>query len=361
VTAARQARFWLVGLGLLLIAVYLLRGILLPFVAGMALAYLLDPLCDRLQRWGCSRVAATVAVTTCFVLAAAAAVVLVVPLVHGQIVDLAERLPGYLDSLQRRLEPLLGGLQQQFAADGLTQVRTAMGGQAGELLRWLGGALGSLLSGGLVVLNLLSLLLITPVVAFYLLRDWDRLVARIDHWLPRRQAPVIREQLRLIDRTLAGYARGQATVCLVLGLFYGLGLSLIGLDAGLVVGVAVGVLSFVPFVGALPGFGVGLALAFAQFALWTPILLVGALFVAGQILEGYVLTPKLIGDRVGLHPVWVIFALLAGGALFGFVGVLLGLPAAAAVGVLARFALARYLASRYYQATDELPPAGSAP
>ena len=158
----------------------------------------------------------------------------------------------------------------------------------------------------------------------------------------------MREQLRLVDRTLAGYARGQAGVCVILGCLYGVGLSLIGLDFGLIVGIIVGILSFVPFVGTVVGFAVGLGLAFAQFDDGTRIALVGVLFVAGQILEGYVLTPKLVGERVGLHPVWVIFALLAGGNLFGFVGVLLALPVAAVVGVLVRFALSRYLASRLY-------------
>lgn len=355
-TAERQMRFWFIGLALFLLALYLLRGILLPFVAGMAVAYLLDPGCDWLQRRGLSRTLATLAVTAAFVLAAALAVVVLVPLLQGEVMSLAERLPDYLAALQRRLTPLLQRMESEFAAEDLAQLRGALGAQAGQLLRWAGAALGGLLSGGLVLLNLLSLLLITPVVAFYLLRDWDRITANVELWLPRRHAAVILEQLRAIDRTLAGYARGQATVCLVLAGFFGGALSLVGLEFGLVLGLVAGLLSFVPFVGGAVGIGVGLALAFAQFSEWTPILAVAGVFLAGQILESYVLTPRLVGERVGLHPVWVIFALLAGGALFGFVGVLLALPAAAVIGVLVRFGLARYLASRYYD-----PAGGSNP
>ncbi len=348
----RQLRVWLIGLVAFLLAVYLLRGILLPFVAGMAIAYFLDPVCDRFQRWGISRTVATVLVTGSFGVLVLAGILLLVPVLQGQIVSLAESLPGYLTQLQQRLEPLLRTLEQRWSADGVTRLRDALGGQAGQLLRWAGSALGGLVSGGMVLVNVLSLVLITPVVAFYLLRDWDGVVSRVDHWLPRRHAPLLREQLRLVNRTLAGYARGQASVCAIQGALYGAGLSLIGLDFGLIVGLVVGVLSFIPFVGAAVGFGVGLGLAFAQFDDGTRIVFVGLLFAVGQILEGYVLTPKLVGDRVGLHPVWVIFALLAGGNLFGFVGVLLALPVAAVVGVLVRFALSRYLASRLYGPGD---------
>ncbi len=351
-TAERQLRFWLVGLALFLLAVYLLRGVLLPFVAGMAIAYLLDPACDRLEKWGCSRTLATVLVTAAFVLLVVAAVVVLAPMLQAQVVDLAARLPGYIETLRSRAAPLLRLLEERLSAGDLAQLRGAAGGQAGTVVAWIGKALGQLLSGGLALVDVLSLVFITPIVAFYLLRDWDRLVARIDGWLPHRHAAVIREQARLIDRMLAGFVRGQATVCLLLGLFYGIGLSLIGLDFGLAVGLFAGFLSFVPFLGSIVGFVAGVGLALAQFSDWLPVVGVAALFVVGQAIEGNLLTPKLVGDRVGLHPVWVIFAVLAGGLLFGFVGVLLALPMAAVVGVLARFALQRYLASRYYGGGD---------
>jgi predicted PurR-regulated permease PerM len=347
-TTREQVRFWLVGFVAALVAIYLLRGMLLPFVAGMAVAYLLDPICDRIESWGLSRALATTLVTASFVLLAAGALILLLPLMLGEVARLAEHLPDYVAAVQARALPLLDLLSQRLGAEASGQVRGAIGGQVGQIAGWIAGAMGQVVSGGLAVVNALSLVLITPVVAFYLLRDWDGIVRRLDHWLPRRQAAVIREQLARIDETLAGYARGQATVCLLLAVYYGAALALVGLDFGLVVGIATGILAFVPFVGALSGLAVALGLAVAQSGGWLPVLPVLAVFAAGQAIEGYVLTPKLVGERVGLHPVWVIFSLLAGGSLFGFVGVLLGLPAAAVIGVLTRFSLGRYLASRYY-------------
>jgi predicted PurR-regulated permease PerM len=199
------------------------------------------------------------------------------------------------------------------------------------------------------LINLVSLLVITPVVAFYLLRDWDRIVIQIDSWLPRRYAETIREQVRAVDATLAGFLRGQGTVCLILAIYYGLGLSLAGLDFGLVIGLVAGLLSFVPYVGAIVGLLLSVGLALVQFDAWLPIAIVAAVFILGQVVEGNFLTPKLVGESVGLHPVWIIFALLAGGTLFGFVGLLLAIPAAAVIGVGVRFALDRYLVSAYYK------------
>jgi len=360
-TAERQVRFWLIGLVLCLIALYLLRSVLLPFVAGVAVAYLLDPICDRLERAGCSRVIATCIVTGGFVAITATLLVLIVPLIQVQLIDLVTRLPDLLAAVQRWATPLWVTFEERFGAGQIDELRQGLSGQLGNIFRWVGVALQQILTSGLALFNILSLVFITPIVAFYLLRDWDRLVARIDDWLPRQHAPVIREQARLIDRTLAGYARGQATVCLILGTFYATALSLAGLDFGLAVGLMTGVLSFIPFVGTITGFVASMGLAIAQFTGlpggtdWLSIGLVAGIFVVGQVVEGNFLTPKLVGDRIGLHPVWVIFSLLAGGALFGFVGVLLGLPAAAVVGVLTRFGLTRYMASNLYHGGSPPP------
>jgi predicted PurR-regulated permease PerM len=198
------------------------------------------------------------------------------------------------------------------------------------------------------VVNLLSLLFITPVVAFYMLRDWDRMVVRIDGWLPLENRDVIRSQFAEIDRTLAGFARGQALLCLSLGGFYALSLSAAGLDFGFVIGVATGILSFIPYVGTLTGAALSIGFAILQFDSWTPVLVIGGIYLFGQIIEGNVLQPLLVGDRVGLHPVWVIFSLLAGGALMGFVGILVAIPVAATLGVLIRFFVGRYLKSQFY-------------
>ena len=219
--------------------------------------------------------------------------------------------------------------------------------------------IAGVVTSSVALANLLSLLFITPVVAFYLLRDWDRLKNQTNSLLPQRHAETIRQQLALVDRTLAGFVRGQATVCLVLAAYYGIGLTVIGVDFGLVVGIGIGLISFIPYLGSITGFVVSVGIALAQFDSWLPVGLVVGLFAFGQFLEGYVLTPRLVGDRVGLHPVWVIFALLAGGSLFGFVGLLLAVPAAAVIGVLTRFAVLRYRKSRYYQGDPTWPSSPS--
>lgn len=356
-TVERQLRFWLIGLVVFLVALYFLRAILLPFVAGMAVAYFLDPVCDRIERWGASRTWATAIVTALFGLLVALALFLIVPPLERQVVDLATQLPAYLEAAASWLQPFIEQLRRQFPATD-TATLGDVGGQLSTLAAWLVGAAGQFLSGGLALFNLLSLIFITPIVAFYLLRDWDRIVARIDSWLPRDHAAVIRERLIEIDRTLAGFARGQATVCLCLAAYYVIGFSLVGLDFGLALGLVAGLLSFIPFVGSAIALVGSIGLALVQYSEWLPIALTLGVCVLGQVLEGNFLTPKLVGDRVGLHPVWVIFALLAGGALFGFLGLLLAVPVVAVLGVLARFGLVRYLASRYYRGVSPRPPAG---
>jgi predicted PurR-regulated permease PerM len=358
-TVRSQLRFWLIGLALFVIALYLLRGILLPFVVGMAIAYILDPICDWLESHGCSRSWATAIVSIGFALVIIVAFLLVIPLLERQILDFAGRLPGYMDALSIRLLPPLQDVAARLGIGNLADLKSTVGAQVGGIASWIGGALVRVVSSGVAFANLLSLLFITPVVAFYLLRDWDHLVQQIDALLPRRHRDTIRAQLMEIDRNLAGFARGQATVCLVLAIFYAVGLSLIGLDFGLIVGLGIGMLSFIPYVGSITGLVISLGIALAQFPTWGPIGMVLAFFVLGQILEGYVLTPRLVGNRVGLHPVWVIFALLAGGALFGFVGLLLAVPIAAAIGVLIRFAAVQYRDSRYFRGDPPWPSSPS--
>lgn len=359
-TAARQWRFWLIGLIVLLIAVYLLRAILLPFVAGMAVAYVLDPACDRLERWGCSRTLATAMVTACFAILLILALLLVVPLIVEQLTGLLSSLPALLGGLHDRLLPYYQELQQRFDLPDLEQLATMARERMGTAMSWLGTALEGILSQGVALASLLSLVFITPVVTFYLLRDWDHIVAKMDGLLPRDHAATIREQVTAIDETMAGFARGQATVCLVLGIYYATGLMIVGLPFGLFIGVAAGLLTFIPYVGATTGFVISLAIALGSFEGWERTAAVIAIFAVGQVLEGNVLTPKLVGEKVGLHPVWIIFALLAGGTLFGFVGLLLAVPSAAAIGVLVRFGIGQYRMSPVYLGRHQItvaPPA----
>jgi predicted PurR-regulated permease PerM len=348
VPSASQLRFWLILLVVTLVCVYLLRGVLLPFVAGMAVAYLLDPVCDRLERWKLSRTWATTVVTICFVLLCVLVLLLIIPAVVSQVATFVERAPDYLSALQREATVLLEMLRDRLDPGTQEKLQSLLRSSADKVFSWTTEVLGGIISGGVAFFNFIALLVITPVVAFYLLRDWDRMVAKADDSLPRRHQATIRRLAGEVDETLAGFLRGQGTVCLSLAVFYAIGLTLAGLDFGLLVGLIAGFLSFIPYVGSLVGLMLSLGLALAQFDSWISVAIVAAVFFVGQALEGNVLTPKLVGERVGLHPVWVMFALLAGGALFGFVGVLLAVPVAAVVGVGVRFAFGQYRLSPYY-------------
>lgn len=346
-TLRQRTAAWAAGLVIFLGLLFALREVLTPFVAGMAIAYLLDPACDKLEAWGCSRTVATCIITAVFFVVATSILLILVPLLTSQIIDFTQKAPEYFAVLREKAIAVLGLLESRLPPEQLAKVKGAFGDYSKDLVQIIAGFAAGLWRG---IESFLTLALITPVVTFYLLRDWDRIIEKIDGWLPRSNAPVIRTQIRLIDETLAGFARGQATVCLLLGIFYGIGLSLVGLDFGLIVGFATGLISFVPYFGMLVGFAVGIGIAIFQFGELVPIGLVALVFGAGQILEGNFLTPKLVGDQVGLHAVWIIFALLAGGALFGFVGVLLSVPLMAVIGVVARFFLTQYLDSQLYLA-----------
>lgn len=345
----RQLRFWLIGLALFTLALWLLSSMLLPFVVGLAVAYLLDPVVDRLERCRLPRWLATTLVLLSFVVILVLMALLLLPLVQAQVAHLIEVLPNYATAVRERVLPMLDRLVHRLSPEDVERLRGAAGTYAGEVVGWVGRVLSGILSGGLALFDVLSVLFITPIVAFYLMRDWDLMVAKVDGWLPLHHAATIRQQVRQVDETLAGFVRGQALVCLVLGVFYAVALSAAGLDFGLVIGLVAGLLSFIPYVGSLFGFVSSTGLALLQFDdLWR-VGIVMAIFLFGQAVEGNVLTPKLVGEKVGLHAVWVIFALLAGGTLFGFVGVLLAVPVAAVIGVLTRFALGRYLESPYYR------------
>ena len=350
---SRETAFWLGGIALLVLLLWLLSGVLLPFVAGIALAYLLDPIADRLERLGLSRTLATSLILASFAAVVVIALLLIYPVLARQIAGLVRRLPELIDQARDRLLPYLNTLLDRFGGSGSEKVQAAATGQAEKAVEFAVGFLGGLITSGAAIIDALSLLVITPVVAFYMIRDWDRLVRLIDDWLPRRHYDVVREQLREIDRVLAGFVRGQLMVCAFLAAFYAIGLSLVGLEFGLVIGLLSGALSIIPYVGTLVGFLATAVIAVIQFwnEPWWIAAAVG-IFGLGQFLEGNVISPKLVGDKVGLHPVWLMFALLAFGSLFGFVGVLLAVPAAAVIGVLVRFGLGRYRQSPLYLGED---------
>ena len=344
----KRALAWLAALAVFVLLLDVLAGVLLPFVAGMAIAYFLDPVADRLERAGVGRTLATCMIVAAFFVIVVGALVLLFPLLQAKVVGLLALMPDAIEKARAWAAPLIERLKTDLPPDAVQQLTAAAGTYAGTAVKWAGGLLGGLWKGGVAFFNVLSLIIITPVVAFYLLRDWDRIIERFDSYLPCDAAPTIREQARAIDTTIAGFVRGQASVCLALAVWYGAALTVVGLKSGLLVGLGAGAISFIPYLGAATGLSVAVAIAAVQFGAWPMVAVVAVVFVIGQLAESYFLTPRLVGDRIGLHPVWIIFALMAGGALFGFTGVLLAVPVAAVIGVLIRFGLGRYLESPLY-------------
>lgn len=355
----KQLIFWLVALAALIVVLYLLSGILLPFVAGMALAYMLDPLADRLEKLGLGRVIATSVIVGVAVLVFVAVIILLVPVIGAQLGQLATATPGAVRAIEAELTQRIDWLRE-LTKDSEMSLEGYLAGMAKDAVGWLARLAGGLLSGGVALLGLLSLLIVTPVVAFYLLVDWDNIVAKVDSWLPLEHREAIRGIFTDIDRAMAGFVRGQSAVCLILGSFYALGLTLAGLKFGLLIGLIAGLISFIPYVGSVIGFVAAVGMAVVQ--TWpdpdfTYVAIIAAIFGVGQFLEGNVISPRLVGGSVGLHPVWLMFALFAFGSLFGFVGLLLAVPIAAAIGVVLRFFLKRYLASPLYRGAPGAPSA----
>jgi predicted PurR-regulated permease PerM len=340
-----QLKYWGLAALVFFALLYLLGGVLLPFLVGGAIAYFLDPVADRLERWGMSRVGATATITLVAILVVVLLVLAIIPTLVDQAVALVNSAPAIAASVQTFLLERFPELSDSTstARQTLAEIATAIQARGAALAS---GVLNSALS----VIGAIVFIVVVPVVAFYMLLDWDRMIARIDALLPRDHAPMLRRIATEIDGVLAGFVRGQVTVCLILGTYYSVALMLAGLDYGLVVGAVAGMLTFIPYVGALIGGALAIGLALFQFwGDWLAIGVVVAIFVTGQFVEGNFLTPKLVGESVGLHPVWLLFALSAFGTLFGFVGMLVAVPVAAAIGVFVRFFIGRYSDSLLYQ------------
>jgi predicted PurR-regulated permease PerM len=350
VTFRRQVYFWTFVAALFILFLYIFSPILLPFVAGMVMAYFLDPVADWLERRGLSRLAATIIMLASALLLLALALVIIVPVLVTQAADFLGRMPDYLTRLQglvARFDP--EWLQETIGVDP-QNLRQSLSTLLTQGAGFVATVFESLWNSGKALVNIASLFIVTPIVAFYLLLDWDRMVATVDGWIPREHVATVRRLAADINRSTAGFVRGQGTLCLILGVMYAIGLTAVGLNFGLLIGLFAGLISFIPYVGSLVGLVLSVGVAIVQFwPDWIWIAAVAAIFFAGQFIEGNFLQPKLVGGSVGLHPVWLMFALFAFGYLFGFVGLLIAVPAAAAIAVLVRFALSRYLASPLYR------------
>ena len=349
---SKQAIWWGAVALVLALVLWLLGAAIMPFVLGMAIAYLLDPVVDRLERAGVSRVLAVVLITGLAVLALATALVWLVPLLIRQGTQLVETTPAMIDRLQAVVQSRYPHLFPDggFVDNALQQARTTVASSMGTIV---GTVMGSI-NG---VIGFVMVLVIAPVVAFYMLLDWDRMVRRIDALLPRPHLDTLRGLARQIDDSISGFVRGQAVVILILAVFYSVGLALAGLPFGIVIGVSAASLSFIPYVGTLVG-GV-ISIGVALFTFWGEperIIAVAGIFVAGQMLEGNYLQPKIVGGHVGLHPVWLMLALSVFGTLFGFVGLLVAVPLGAAVGVIVRYSVDRYKVSPLYTGAEAPAP-----
>ncbi len=357
-STSRPILFWIATFAAVLAVAVLLREVLLPFVAGMVLAYLLDPLANRIERLGMNRLLATLAILVFVVAALAILTVLTVPVIIRELSSFVEDLPLYVRRVHTLATDPGHPWLSKIVGEGLGETERSIGDLTTFASDWFDTILRSVWSGGRALISILSLGIVAPIVACYLLYDWDKMIATVDTWIPPAQRVTVRALAREVDKTISGFVRGQSALCLILAVYYAAALRLIGLDHGILIGIAAGLISFIPYLGSLSGLVISTCIAIAQFwPSWTPIWLVPAVFVVGQSLSDYVLAPYLIGRRVHLNPVWVMFALFAFGYLFGFIGLLIAVPFAAAIGVLMRFTLRTYYASSLYApaATETAP------
>ncbi|HEY0031933.1 MAG TPA: AI-2E family transporter [Devosia sp.] len=349
-TLRNQVLIWIAFLVVLVLLLWLFRGILLPFVVGAALAYLLNPLVNQLQAWRFNRAVATTVVLLSVITIIVSLFFMLVPMIGQQIIGLIQRLPGYVSDLQGLVARWSPEINAWLGPERAAQVQATIADLARQALVFIATLPAELVNIGLTGVSVIGLTVLTPVVAFYLLLDWEGMISGLQGLLPRETKGEINGILSDIDDSMAGVIRGQGGVLLIDAAYYATALSLLGLNFGLAVGIIAGLLSFVPFVGAVVGLGLSIAIALVQFwpNYWM-VVAVGAVFLVWQFIEGNILYPKLVGGSININPVWLMFALLAFGALFGFVGLLLAVPLAAIVGVLVRYGVRKYKESALYR------------
>jgi predicted PurR-regulated permease PerM len=348
-TLRNQLLIWVAFLLVSILLLWVFRSILLPFIVGGLLAYLLNPIVNLVQKLRIGRGWSTALVLLIVLALIAGLFVLIVPVVVQQGVGLAQRLPGYITDLQALANEWIPALNEWLGEDRAEQLERSLTGLLTDTAGIISNVTAGIYASGTTLINTLGLIIVTPVVAFYLLLDWDDMTSTIDHLLPREHIEEIRGLLQQMDRQMAAWIRGQGSVVLVLCFYYGVALSLTGLSFGLAIGLIAGLLSFIPFIGFLTGFVLSMTIATVQFwPNWVMVLIIFLVFMVGQFLEGNVLYPKLVGSSIGINPVWLMFALFAFALLFGFVGLLLAVPLSAMMAVLLRFAVRKYRASKLY-------------
>lgn len=345
----RQLTFLLLAFFLLCTFLYSVSDILLPFVLGILVAYILDPVVDRMEAKRIHRGVASAGILLFFFAAILAICFVTVPLIFEQIEGLISKLPQYIRDFNREVMPMIKDKVERISPELANQLNVSANDIPNNIGEVVTLSFAKVFSSGLWLLNLLSLILITPIVSFYLLRDWDVSLARLYSLLPQNYAPIIKKQAKKIDETISAFLRGQLTICLMLGFFYGIFLTIFGLNFGFIIGLGTGLLTFIPYVGLAVGAITGMTIAYLQFGDdTTRILMIAGVFFVGQVIEGNFVTPRIMGQRIGVHPAWLIFSMLAGGSLLGVLGVIISVPMTAVIAVLIRFAIEQYEHSSYY-------------
>ena len=349
VSLRTQMYFWGAAIFLFLGFVWLFSGVLTPFVLGIVIAYLLNPLVKKFATKGVKRTTSTIIIISIFFSVLTALIVLVAPIIAKESAALIEAMPGYLDRVFKAIQPHTAWLQQNFGEGYMTDAKSFVKENASKILSVSGGIAGGIAAGGQAVAGMLTTLVLTPLVAFFMMKEWPAITDWVEDLIPRQNEKMIKDLIKQIDGKLSGFIRGQITVAFFLGLIYAVALTVAGLNYGFLIGITAGFLSIIPMVGSTLGLLVSVIVAWFQAGDIQYVGIIGAIFIVGQIVEGNLLTPKLVGDSVGLHPLWIMFALLAGGSLFGILGMLLAVPVAAVIGVLMSFAILQYKKSALYK------------
>ncbi len=341
--------FWGSATALLLGFVWLFNDILTPFALGISIAYLLNPLVNFFVRMKIPRLVSVGLILVSFFAFVAIIVTLAAPLLYREAAALGQSIPGYIDRLIEVANPYLLMAQERLGGDYATYIKDFLQDNISKIMHLSGGVANGIASGGHMVVGFVTTLVLTPLVAFFMMLEWPAVTKWVDDLIPKRNENMIKDLLKQIDGKISGFVRGQIMVAFLLGVLYAIALTIAGLDYGFLIGITAGLLSIIPMVGSTVGLLISVIVAWFQMGEWDYVAIIAAIFITGQIIEGNILTPKLVGDSVGLHPLWVMFALMAGGSLFGILGMLLAVPVAAIIGVLLSFSILQYKKSPLYK------------
>ncbi len=355
VSAKTQITFWAFATLFFVALVWVFKSVLTPFVLGAVIAYLLNPLVKRFSKKGLKRTTSTVIILSLFFLVLTIIIALVAPIITKESAELIDAMPDLLDKFFTLIQPYTTWFQQNIGEGYITDAKTFLKENISKILSISGGVAGGIAAGGQAVIGMITTLVLTPLVAFYMMKEWPAITDWVENLIPRDKEKMIKDIIRQIDKKLSGFIRGQLTVAFFLGLIYAVALTIAGLNYGFLIGITAGFLSIIPMVGSTLGLLVSVVIAWFQAGEINYVLIIAAIFIVGQIIEGNILSPKLLGDSVGLHPLWILFALMAGGSLFGILGMLLAVPVAAVIGVLFSFAILQYKKSPLYK-KPLLPP-----